>query len=359
MQKFYKEQKEGSYYKQPLYINEHHEKNTTSSINGKKIPNFKYQTSTKIMDNINTRQNCPTRNQTSTKVLDNINTRQNCPIRNQTSTKIMDNINTRQNCPTRNQTSTKVLDNINTRQNCPIRNQTSTKVLDNINTEQNFFIEKISYKKQKSLIHSNMINQNITTIFLYEFQNIELLKTALLHPSKEKNKGFQRLEFIGDKILAIHLSLMIYSLYPDKDEGGLSVMFADLSSANTIAEIVSFHISPYINYTGAINNNIIADTFEAIIAAIHLDGGHPKAIIELLWYPYINNNKNHNYKSPKNILQEITNNKCHYSVQEKDMKNNKKFVAEVYFNDVVGMGEGFSKKDATSNAANNLIEKLK
>lgn len=214
--------------------------------------------------------------------------------------------------------------------------------------------------------HQNVNSHKLTAILLYEFKNPELLQMAITHPSKQKNVKFQRLEFLGDRILAFYISLKIFALYENSDEGELSVLFANLVSTNTIAKILSPHILPYIEYTGAMSNSIVADTFEAILAAIHLDGGDVSNIIYTLWMPYINTHKDHNFKHPKNILQEMTHNNCHYNVQQnpnninKNKENKKKqFTAKVTSKGTTAIGEGQSKKEASENAAYNLLSKLK
>jgi len=199
----------------------------------------------------------------------------------------------------------------------------------------------------------------VTAILLYEFKDPDLLNTALTHPSRQKNMSFQRLEFLGDRILAFHLSYKIFLTYEESDEGSLAVLFSNLVSANTISKITGPHILPYLKYTGAINNSIIADSFEAILAAIFLDGGDVKAIIELLWTPYINAHKDHNFKNPKNILQEITQNNCHYHLQPPVTSTTApKFTIKVTTQGTTAIGEGRSKKEASENAAHNMIHKL-
>ncbi len=194
---------------------------------------------------------------------------------------------------------------------------------------------------------------------LYEFKNINLLEMALTHPSKEKNFSFQRLEFLGDKILNFHVCEEIYKLFPNKNEGQLSILLSHLISTNTISTLVKAHIENYIQYTGQLNNSMIADTFEAIIGAIYLDGGDTKKIVLTLWEKYIMENYNTDFKNPKNILQEIMNKEANYNIKENTNNNKEKFSVEIYNNGVRGMATGSSKKEATTNCALDLLKKLK
>lgn len=209
----------------------------------------------------------------------------------------------------------------------------------------------------------------VEAILLYRFNNFKLLEEALLHPSKEKNFQFQRLELLGDKLLNFHICEKIFHLFPEKNEGELSILLSHLISATVINEITSPHISAYIQYTGNLNSSMVADTFEAIIGAIYLDSKNNfsiiKNIINILWLPYIEKNKNIDFKSPKNKLQETGENyTCNIQESyEKNSQNNqnshkKKFKVEMISNGIKAIGEGFSKKEATSNGALDLLRKL-
>jgi ribonuclease-3 len=205
-----------------------------------------------------------------------------------------------------------------------------------------------------------MINnlKSIKAIMLYEFKNIQLLHDALIHPSKEKNFTFQRLEFLGDKVLNFNVCEQIYKIFPHKNEGELSILLAHLISTNTINHLVKVHIETYIQYTGELNASIVADTFEAIIGAIYLDGGNTKNIIITLWEDYINNNYYKDFKNPKNILQESIHKEANYNIKESYINNKKRFLVEISNNGVKSEATGKSKKEATTNCAIDLLKKL-
>jgi ribonuclease-3 len=226
---------------------------------------------------------------------------------------------------------------------------------------------------QKNYIHNknNVINkpiEKVTAILLYKFNNHKLLQNALLHPSKEKNSQFQRLELLGDKLLNFHICEKIFNLFPEKNEGELSILLSHLISATIINEITSPHIGNYMEYTGSLNSSMVADAFEAIIGAIYLDSQNNfmiiKNIIDTLWLPYIDANKNIDFKSPKNKLQEMHQDysckmeESYEKPQENNQNNRKKFKVEMISNGIKAVGEGFSKKEATSNGALDLLKKL-
>ncbi|OED45492.1 hypothetical protein AB836_01185 [Rickettsiales bacterium (ex Bugula neritina AB1)] len=194
------------------------------------------------------------------------------------------------------------------------------------------------------------------SILNYKFQNPTFLKEALLHPSKKKNINFQRMEFLGDKILSFELSTTLFKKYPNFTEGDLSNMLSDLASAATINELVNTYIKKYIQYTGDINEKIIVDTFEAIIGAIYLDGGDYKKIIKKLWikkFFFIENSK----KNVKNLLQEIAQKKKYNLTYEYEKINNL-FYTTVKMNNHIAKGFGISKKISSREAAKKLLEEI-
>lgn len=160
------------------------------------------------------------------------------------------------------------------------------------------------------------IYSNLEKVIKYKFQNQDIIVGALTHPSavsykKHKNSSFyhfERLEFLGDRILGFVVSNLLYQLYPDQSEGFLAKQFAYLVSKDTIAEValkikLGNHIqSSSIKDMGA---GVLADTCEAVIAAIYLDGGiiPVTKFIEHFWQSFFKNQV-YNDKDPKTYLQE-------------------------------------------------------
>jgi ribonuclease III len=132
----------------------------------------------------------------------------------------------------------------------------------------------------------------------YRFKDLTLRDSALTHISALKgarNRGasYQRLEFLGDHVLGLVISDLLYRTFPKADEGELSRRLADLVRKETCAEIaVSIELGSAIHLGSSEANAgarkrpaILADVCEALIGAVYLDGGYPAAetLIQKLW----------------------------------------------------------------------------
>lgn len=116
-----------------------------------------------------------------------------------------------------------------------------------------------------------------------EFRDKARAERALTHASLKLKgaRNYERLEFLGDRVLGLAVAEKLLSLYPDSDEGELSVRLNALVSAETCAEIADeIGLTPYIRHGGDVrktdgrhSRNIRADVVESLIAAIYLDHG--------------------------------------------------------------------------------------
>jgi len=210
----------------------------------------------------------------------------------------------------------------------------------------------------------------------YTFRDITLLQTALSHSSyaNETHRGDsnERLEFLGDAILSIIVSEYIFNHYRNKAEGDLTKLRASLVCEVSLAEFarqIDLGASLRLGRGEAKNGgadrpSILADAFEALIAAIYLDGGMEEAKKFVLGCTEkeILNPKARRTKDYKTILQEIVQQnggeKLEYVlVDESGPDHNKHFVIEVHLNsNVLGKGEGRTKKDAEQQAARIALE---
>jgi ribonuclease-3 len=121
----------------------------------------------------------------------------------------------------------------------------------------------------------------------YRFQKPELLDEALTHVSAPKSggKSYQRLEFLGDRVLGLAIAELLYTTFPRAPEGELSRRLAELVRRETCAEIaIAWDLGPYLKigageaHAGERRNpTILADVCEAIIGAVFLDGGYEAA----------------------------------------------------------------------------------
>ena len=132
----------------------------------------------------------------------------------------------------------------------------------------------------------------------YRFKDGALLDCALTHISALKGArnragSYQRLEFLGDHVLGLVISDVLFRAFPKADEGELSRRLADLVRKETCAEIaVTIELGAAIklgsseaNAGGRKRPAILADVCEALIGAVYLDGGYPAAegLVERLW----------------------------------------------------------------------------
>lgn len=149
----------------------------------------------------------------------------------------------------------------------------------------------------------------------YQFQNAGLLKEALTHRSAN-SKNNERLEFLGDSILNFVIAEELFRLYPKSPEGDLSRLRANLVSKDglfEISKILKFgeHLilgSGELKSGGYRRNSILADTVEAVIAAVYLDSDFERCrkLILFLYSDLIKNIPDvDDLKDPKTRLQEV------------------------------------------------------
>lgn len=118
----------------------------------------------------------------------------------------------------------------------------------------------------------------------YRFRDVSLLETALTHPSFGSDHHVpdnQRLEFLGDAVLELAISRLLYIVHPEMPEGGLSRLRSALVREETLAQAaVGYQIGREIRLSvgeertgGRRKPSLLADAMEAVIAAVYLDGG--------------------------------------------------------------------------------------
>lgn len=152
----------------------------------------------------------------------------------------------------------------------------------------------------------------------YRFANQALLQQALTHPSlskENKNKpNYQRLEFLGDKVLSLVISDFLMKKYQDESEGDLSKRQAALVSGETLAQIaIEINLESFLqvskgeeNLGGKTNKRNLENALEALIGAIYLDSNYDEAknFITKFWYNFLEKNIAPP-KDPVSQLQEI------------------------------------------------------
>lgn len=223
--------------------------------------------------------------------------------------------------------------------------------------------------------------KSVADIFGIETISEDLYKYALTHSSYTKEKElpytqcYERLEFLGDAVLKLTISDVLFKKYPEAQEGELSKIRSIIVSDNTLADIAKHNglqdliiMSRHEEKQGCRNlNSICACAFEAILGAYYLDGKFNEILeyIKKTFAPYINDVKDHFVKfNAKAILQEYTQGKTKNTpiytvISESGPEHKKIFEVEVKYNDeVLAIEKGTTKKEAEQKCAYTACEKL-
>jgi ribonuclease-3 len=161
-----------------------------------------------------------------------------------------------------------------------------------------------------SRIAADELAQSLAETFGHRFSRPELLREALTHPSAStprqssavrsrtrpaKLRGYERLEFLGDRVLGLVVADLLYRSFPQEDEGALAKRLASLASKDTAARVaVAAGLGQHLVLSkaeseagGRRNPTLLADACEAVIGALYLDGGleGAAAFIRRFWQP--------------------------------------------------------------------------
>ena len=213
------------------------------------------------------------------------------------------------------------------------------------------------------------------------FKRSELLTNVFVHRSfLNENKNYslpsnEKLEFLGDSVLSLITSIYLFKHYTELEEGDYTDIKASIVRTESLAEASSqLELGEFLMLShgeekgnGRKNSNILADTFEALVACIFIEHGFDTA------YDFVLKNlfkdkldyivKNKLYMSPKSRLQEIIQAKykilpTYRVIEETGPEHNKEFKVSVYLNDkLIGTGNGTSKKQAEERSAQKALEK--
>ena len=226
-----------------------------------------------------------------------------------------------------------------------------------------------------------MVHKEVEKIFGIEAISADNYRCALTHPSFIKDNNlpytqcYERLEFLGDAVLKLAVSNILYKEYPKYTEGQMSKIRSIVVSDNILAKI---------SHTIGLGDLIIAGkhdikqgvkklesvtacSFEAVLGAYFLDGKFYELMnfLEKVMQEYIVDvDKNFEKFNAKAILQEYTQGltketPVYRTVDSKGAEHKKIFVVEVlYRGEVVAQGEGKTKKDAEQHAAYTACQKL-
>lgn len=210
--------------------------------------------------------------------------------------------------------------------------------------------------------------------FGVKFKDQELLKKALTHKSYAAETGSEefneRMEFLGDSILSAVVADHLYNKHPDHDEGKLSQIKSQIVSRQGLCRWAKkggfgefFYISKGEESNGArTRDSLLANTFEAVIAAIYIDSGFAAA--KKFIQGYLDQQKRVIINDPKSKLQELLQSKYQtlpeYKVlSESGPDHEKVFEIGVYHRKkLLGSGSGRCKKDAEQAAAKKALKTL-
>lgn len=213
----------------------------------------------------------------------------------------------------------------------------------------------------------------------YTFKDESLLKQALCHSSyanESKARELvcnERMEFLGDSVLSLVVSEYLFSRYPDLDEGGLSSIRREIVDSESLAAYArKIGLGQYLllghgeeQSGGRDKQKNLEDAFEALIAAIYLDGGFGSAKNFVLSFAVDSVNSivsHHRFSDPKSMLQEIVQRgggepPRYVITGESGPDHSKVFECDVLIdNNVMGHGRGSSKKEAEKMAAEHALE---
>ena len=215
----------------------------------------------------------------------------------------------------------------------------------------------------------------------YSFKDRQLLLEAMTHRSYSAENGLsydnQRLEFLGDSVIQIIVTEYLYYKYPDETEGPLTKMRSAIAMQSSLAKFAAdFELGGYIRMGrgevqsgGMTRVSTLCDGFEALAGAVRIDGGLEAArelLAPLLEKHYPEPASLLSDLNPKGMLQEYTQKFCGcaaplYAVEHKQgPEHDCVFSVAVTLNgEVIGRGQGKSRKMAEMCAAETALERLK
>lgn len=210
----------------------------------------------------------------------------------------------------------------------------------------------------------------------YSFKDKSLLELALTHSSfaneNKLKKNNERFEFLGDSVLGFVTAEYLFTEFKNRPEGEMTKLRAAVVCEKSLFKFAEqIDLGKYIllgrgeDSTGGRNRpSVVSDAFEAIIAAIYIDGGMEAVKPYILRFIKDAVKRETSFKDNKSLLQEeiqkVKGNSLAYEeVGEEGPDHDKTFVFRVKLNgEIIGEGKGKSKKEAEQNAAGNALNKL-
>jgi ribonuclease III len=210
------------------------------------------------------------------------------------------------------------------------------------------------------------------------FADQGLLEHALTHVSFVKSgairlQSYQRLEFLGDRVLGLAVASMLSATFPSAEEGELARRMAELVRKETCADVaVAWDVGPNLRLgSGEVQSGgrkrvtILADVCEAIIGAVFLDAGYVAAetVVERAWRSRLTEPEG-GRRDPKTLLQELSQSRrlgmpAYTEVARSGPAHRMHFVIAVSIEGLgAAEGEGSSKREAEQAAARALLDQI-
>jgi len=201
----------------------------------------------------------------------------------------------------------------------------------------------------------------------HSFSEPTLLVRALSHSSVAGSKSYERLEFLGDRVLGLAVAQLLLDRFPFENEGEIGRRFAALVRADTLAQVgAELGLADYAKAgPGVVNEGIVADMVEAVIAALYLDGGMDvaRAFVRRTWDPLVET-RSRPPRDAKTALQEWSQSKGRGLPAYKDVERSGPdhapvFTVEVRLADFAPQrAQGASKRAAEQEAAAMMLREL-
>ena len=203
----------------------------------------------------------------------------------------------------------------------------------------------------------------------FEFHNKHLLTQALQLAQHGHSAAYERLEFLGDRVLGLVVAEMLFEAYPQEKEGALAKRFVALTREETLAEIAHlWQLNKQVitdEKELKENDSILADVCEAILGAIYLDQGLDavKTLIKTTWTPFMKSALDAP-QDAKSACQEWAQKKykvlpTYTFIEQTGTEHDPVFKMQIHVKKHTAIGFGRNKKAAEQDAAKNLLEHVK
>lgn len=212
----------------------------------------------------------------------------------------------------------------------------------------------------------------------FEFQNKKLLELAFVHRSfLNENRGQikehnERIEFLGDAVVELLVTEMLYKTFPKKKEGEMTAIRSAMVNTDSLSQQAQrLGMEEFLKMSkGELASNkgrwhILANTFEAVVGAIYLEFGLEGArkFLEVNLFPFLREVVENNlHRDPKSFFQEMAQERnqttpIYKTLDESGPEHDKEYISAVYIGDeLVAKGKGSSKKNAEIDAARNGLK---